>query len=129
MFIAAIPQLLLDVAAFLGAIVAILTAIGILTKLRPVKWLFNQLIGKPLAETFQRECREAVQPLIDELEVQMYKLKSEKVNIRLNEICDWQKGHDNKDQERFDLMTLRIENLENILEDHIEWEKEKYEEG
>lgn len=51
---------LIGVATLLGAVVTICVALGTLSRLRPIRWLWRTLVGNPLARWFRAEVREVV---------------------------------------------------------------------
>lgn len=69
--LAEVPQWLSDVVATLAALAAIGTSATVLSRFAPVRWVWRQLVGDPLARWFRREVRdevdEAVEPIKAEL--------------------------------------------------------------
>lgn len=58
---------LIDVGAAAGALVAIIGAVVLVTRLRPVKWLWRTLVSEPLSRWFRAQVREEVGPAVQEL--------------------------------------------------------------
>lgn len=53
-------ELLQDAAANLVALAAVATSVGVLSRLRPVRWLWRQLVARPLGTWFRGEVTEVV---------------------------------------------------------------------
>lgn len=48
------------VAALCAALVAIVSGVRTLSSLKPVRWLWRQLVGEPVSRKFRTEVREAI---------------------------------------------------------------------
>lgn len=66
--IAAIPQILSDTAAFIGATTVILGGITAIVTRRPFKWLWRTVVSDPFGHWFHQRSIEANKPLIAAIE-------------------------------------------------------------
>lgn len=66
--IAAVPTILTDMAAIVGALAAICISVGVLVKLRPVRWLVEKAIVEPVGEWVIKKSTAANAPLMDKTE-------------------------------------------------------------
>lgn len=57
------PGFLVDLGATAGAVVAILGAIILVSRLRPVRWAYRRLVSEPFAAWFREQVRHEVEPL------------------------------------------------------------------
>lgn len=56
-----VPTIVVDAGVAAGAIVAVLGLMAALTRLRPVRWIWRQLVADPVAEWFRREVGEEIE--------------------------------------------------------------------
>lgn len=61
------PGFLLDFGATATAVVAIIGACILVSKLRPVRWVYRRLVAEPLATWFREQVRHEVAPALEEL--------------------------------------------------------------
>lgn len=59
-------EVLTDAAGVLVALAAVATSVGVLSRLRPVRWLWRQLVARPLGTWFRGEVRSEVTEVVDE---------------------------------------------------------------
>lgn len=59
--LADVPQTLTDVGVYAGVLAAIITTAGLVSRLRPVKWLWRTIISDPAAGWFRREVAEEIE--------------------------------------------------------------------
>lgn len=52
-------------ATFVGSVAAFCVAVGIISRLRPVRWLWRRLVRDPFTEWFRREVGEIVDARLD----------------------------------------------------------------
>jgi hypothetical protein len=52
-----------EVASTIVGLAAVATALGLLARLRPVRWVGRTLIGQPVIRAFRREVGEVVAPI------------------------------------------------------------------
>ena len=55
-------QWLLDIATVLGSCAAIVVALGLLARTRPIRWLWRTLISVPMGHWFRAEVASATEP-------------------------------------------------------------------
>lgn len=63
--------LLSQAAAVIVGLAATATALGVLSRLRPVRWLWRQLVASPVSGWFRQEVTEVVEPMIEPLQTRL----------------------------------------------------------
>lgn len=61
------PGFLTDFGAAAGAVVAIIGACVLISRLRPVRWVYRRLVSEPFAAWFREQVRHEVAPTLEEL--------------------------------------------------------------
>lgn len=54
-----------NIAAALGTLAGLSAAVGVIARLRPVKWLWRRLVQEPFTEWFRREVGDIVDAKLD----------------------------------------------------------------
>jgi hypothetical protein len=62
--LATISQHLIDVGILAGVIASVITTIGLITRIRPVKWIWRTMFVIPLARWQREQIEHVVEPLI-----------------------------------------------------------------
>lgn len=64
---AVMDDVLIRAAVIIGALVGVVTGVGIIVHLRPVRWLARTLVGSPASHWFRAEVREAIAPDLEKI--------------------------------------------------------------
>jgi hypothetical protein len=67
MMIAAVPQVLTDAAAAVGAMTVVITGVALLCRQRPVRWLWHTLVAGPFERWTQHQIDHGTEQIRSEL--------------------------------------------------------------
>lgn len=132
MVLAEVPTILTDAGTAAVAIGAVVTTAGVLSRLRPVRWCWRQLVGAPLARWLAGQHEAALAPvkdridevgtaLVDHMAAEERKAEQETAKAeqdraergeRQRELDAWRAGVD----ERLDAGTKRFDDFETKLD-------------
>ena len=88
---AEVPTILTDLGIAAGALVGIATLIGLLSRARPVRWVWRQLIGAPVSRWLGGIVSDQVEPVateVRELSVQLVNHMGAEEGLRSDDIAN-----------------------------------------